>query len=107
MYTRGKHNNPREMWRGLTIRLLSVTSVQLYESHGRDTNKNKILVKKYLAKQAMIIMVVVVVVVVMVIIIIIIIIIISSSSSSSSSSIYNCIPETNHVSRVYTIDAVL
>ena len=99
MYTRGKQNNPREMWRGLTIRLLSVTSVQLYESHGRDTNKNKILVKKYLAKQAMIMMVMVVVVMVIIIIII--------SSSSSSSSIYNCIPETNHISKVYTIDAVL
>jgi len=92
MYTRGKHNNPREMWKGLTTRLLSVTSVQLYESRGRQTNKNKILVKKYLAKQAMIMMVVVVVVVV----------VINISSSSSSS-----IPETNHISRVYTIDAVL
>ena len=46
-------------------------------------------------------------VVVAVMMVIIIIIIIIGGGGGSISSIYNCIPETNHVSRVHTTDAVL
>ena len=43
----------------------------------------------------------------MVVLVVMMVIIIIISSSSSSSSSYNCIPETNHFSRVYPIDALL
>jgi mevalonate kinase len=44
---------------------------------------------------------------IMMVVVVVIMFIIKITGGGGGGSIYNCIPETNHVSRVYTTDAVL